>query len=196
MPPSRQQSKDESKIAQNYCPGILLFSTSMKLMWADRRAWELCKRLGVKKDGRSPGLLPEPILEVGARVMRALKDNPGVKDWEQFQNRRVIRESGKPVLLCGYGIPDQARPAQSRILVVAQELGFQEDAALEQAKEMYRFSDRETAVVRRLLKGWSNKQIAYELRLTEQTVKEHVTRIMKKTRNGSRTGILLRVLSV
>jgi DNA-binding NarL/FixJ family response regulator len=56
--------------------------------------------------------------------------------------------------------------------------------------EQFQLSHRETMVIQDLLKGWTNKEIAEELHITEQTVKEHVKHIMEKTNTTTRTGIL------
>jgi DNA-binding NarL/FixJ family response regulator len=50
------------------------------------------------------------------------------------------------------------------------------------------------AVVQELLKGWTNKEIAAALTVTEQTIKEHIKHIMAKTKTSTRTGILVQVL--
>ena len=49
-------------------------------------------------------------------------------------------------------------------------------------------------VVQNLLKGWTNKEIANELGVTEQTIKEHIKHIMAKTKTTTRTGILVQVI--
>ena len=185
---------DAKRIASHRaCPGVLLFSGAGKLLWTDRRAWELCQKA---KEGQpvaqGKGLLPEEIgalLEDTIAMLRI--DRKGTA---HHTKTGVMLEEGRPLFMCAYGIPDGQKPDRARILIVLEEIGRHEDAAAEQAKVIFRFSNRETAVVRQLLKGWSNKQIAYELSLTEQTVKEHVARIMKKTSSDSRSGLLVRVL--
>ena len=65
---------------------------------------------------------------------------------------------------------------------------------IEQAKELFRLTTREVSVVQHLLKGWTNKEIASALTVTEQTIKEHIKHIMAKTQTTTRTGILVHVL--
>jgi DNA-binding NarL/FixJ family response regulator len=48
-------------------------------------------------------------------------------------------------------------------------------------------TERETAVLRLLAKGWANKQIARELTIGEQTVKTHVSSVLGKLQLQSRT---------
>ncbi|MFY9268332.1 MAG: helix-turn-helix transcriptional regulator [Candidatus Manganitrophaceae bacterium] len=53
---------------------------------------------------------------------------------------------------------------------------------------------REQAVVRFLLEGKTNKEVAFSLDIGEYTVKDHVKRIMKKLNVTTRAGIVARVL--
>jgi DNA-binding NarL/FixJ family response regulator len=73
-------------------------------------------------------------------------------------------------------------------------IGRWQETGLKQAMELFNLTDREQAVVQNLSRGWTNKEIATELRITEQTVKEHIKHIMQKTRTSTRTGILAQVL--
>jgi len=65
-----------------------------------------------------------------------------------------------------------------------------------QAKERFVLTPRETHAVENLLKGWTNKEIANEMRVTEQTVKEHLKAIMMKTATTTRTGLLVTILQM
>ena len=83
-----------------------------------------------------------------------------------------------------------------RILIVMNEIGVGawKDNVIGQAKEKFNLTAHETTVVRHLLKGWTNKEIANEMRVAEQTVKEYFKRILAKTRTTTRTGIIMRVV--
>lgn len=50
-----------------------------------------------------------------------------------------------------------------------------------------RFTPRENDVLQQLARGLSNKEIAYQLKLSEKTVKVHVSIIMAKLNSSSRT---------
>jgi hypothetical protein len=45
-----------------------------------------------------------------------------------------------------------------------------------------------------LMLGFTNKEIASRLNLSEYTVKEHLKRIMQKTKTTTRTGLLARMI--
>jgi DNA-binding CsgD family transcriptional regulator len=58
--------------------------------------------------------------------------------------------------------------------------------------ELADFSPRQNEVLRMLWNGSSNKVIAYELRMSESTVKVHIRHIMKKLNVNNRTQVVLR----
>lgn len=186
----------ESIVAKRVGPCILMLSTSMQLLYSDRRTWELCAHISKDHEGKAAnGVLPPAVAELCAEIIKHLQVRTDAKDWEQFRVKRVIGDPHRPVLLSGFGIPEQ-KGAKSRILITIEEIGRRQEAMLEQAKELFHLTDREKTVVQNLLKGWTNKEIANALGVTEQTVKEHIKHIMAKTKTTTRTGILVQVLRV
>jgi DNA-binding CsgD family transcriptional regulator len=175
-------------------PGILMLSSSMQLLYSDRRTWELCERINTAQGGKVPhGALPPAVAELCAEIIKILQVRTDAKDWEHFRVKRVLGDPQRPILLCGFGVPER-QGSKSRILITLEEIGRRQEAMIEQAKELFRLTDREVAVVQQLLKGWTNKEIAAELSVTEQTIKEHIKHIMAKTKTSTRTGILVQVL--
>jgi DNA-binding NarL/FixJ family response regulator len=59
-------------------------------------------------------------------------------------------------------------------------------------EELTDFSPRQNEVLRMLWNGCSNKVIAYELHMSESTVKVHIRHIMKKLNVNNRTQVVLR----
>lgn len=56
----------------------------------------------------------------------------------------------------------------------------EEEVATEEGIEVYNLTEREKAVLNNLLKGMTNKEIAEELFITENTVKKHISSIYNK----------------
>jgi DNA-binding NarL/FixJ family response regulator len=56
----------------------------------------------------------------------------------------------------------------------------------ETLKQQYELSERETEVTYYLARGYTNKEIAQKLYVTEKTVKQHVWHIFAKTKFESR----------
>jgi DNA-binding CsgD family transcriptional regulator len=184
----------ESIAEKRMGPGILMLSSSMQLLYSDRPTWELFGQINKSRSNKNAnGVLPTPVIELCTEIIKMLQVRTEAKDWEQFRVKRVLGDPDRPVLLCGFGLPEQPGN-KSRILITVEELGRRQEAMMAQAKELFRLTDREVAVVQHLLKGWTNKEIANALTVTEQTVKEHIKHIMAKTKTSTRTGILVHVL--
>jgi DNA-binding NarL/FixJ family response regulator len=179
-------------------PGIILLTASMRLLYKDRRAWELCQQIIRGQDGKTAnGVLPPAIADFANQVRTLLQARTDPKDWEQIQLRRFVNTLHSTVILCGTALIDQTK-AEKRILIVISEVWIgalqAQDKAIAQAKERFHLTPRETTVVQHLLKGWTNKEIANEMRLAEQTIKEHFKRISEKTSTSTRTGIVMKII--
>ncbi len=184
----------QSIVGRRLGPGILILTSSTQLLYKDRRAWELCAEMSNRAGGTASTALPTQVVELCDEVAKLLQIWTDAKDWEQIRIKRVIGNPDRPILLCGLGIPDRHGLQQSRILITLEEIGRRRGAVIEQVKDIFHLTEREVTVVQNLLKGWTNKEIAHELGVTEQTVKEHIKHIMAKTKTTTRTGILVQVL--
>ncbi len=177
-------------------PGIMLLSGSMQLLYRDRRARELCDQINQCQNGKPVnGVLPPAVAGLADQIRKILQVRTDPKDWEQFQLRHLVNTLQRPVLLCGMGLIDLSTWEQ-RILIVMNEVGIGawQDNLIDQAKEQFRLTAREITVVRHLLKGWTNKEIANEMGVAVQTVKEHFKHILEKTRTTTRTGVLMQIV--
>jgi len=177
-------------------PGIMLVTASMRLLYKDRRAGELCQQIIRCQDGKAAhGVLPPAVASLVDQIQKLLKVRTDPKDWEQIQLRRVVNTLHSSVLLCGTALMDQTN-AETRILIVISEVGIGawQDNVIVQAKEMFQLTAREATVVQHLLKGWTNKEIAIEMGLSEQTIKEHFKHISEKTSTTTRTGIIMKII--
>ena len=174
-------------------PGILMLSSSMQLLYSDRRIWELFGRIKTQEGKAQHGVLPPAVEGLCSEIIKLLQVRTEAKDWEHFRVKRVVGDPVQPILLSGVGIPEQ-HGGKSRVLITVEALGRRQEAIIEQAKELFRLTTREVSVVQHLLKGWTNKEIASALTVTEQTIKEHIKHIMAKTQTTTRTGILVHVL--
>ena len=174
-------------------PGILMLSSSMQLLYSDRRIWELFGRIKTQEGKAQHGVLPPAVEALCSEIIKLLQVRTEAKDWEHFRVKRVVGDPVQPILLSGVGIPEQ-HGGKSRVLITVEALGRRQEAIIEQAKELFRLTTREVSVVQHLLKGWTNKEIASALTVTEQTIKEHIKHIMAKTQTTTRTGILVHVL--
>lgn len=178
--------------------GIVVLSSSMQLLHMNRQAAELSKLINMAENGGAPaksaqGVLPAALTELCTEVLKALQVRTEAKDWEQFEVKRIAGNPNQPVLLRGFGLPDRGGIQYARLVVTLEELGRRHQLNTDQAKERFQLTNREQSVVENLAKGWTNKEIANALKITEQTVKEHIKHIMRKTNSTTRTGVLVQV---
>jgi len=185
----------DSIATQSAGPGIMLLTSSLQLLYKDRRASSLCEEIIRCQAKRAIGVLPPAVACLADQIRKTFQVRTHPKDWEQFRIQRLVHTLHRPVLLCGMGLIDPSN-SDKRILIVMNEVGFGawEENVVCQAKETFLLTARETTVVQHLLKGWTNKEIANEMRVALQTVKEHLKHILEKTKTTTRTGIVMQVV--
>ena len=176
--------------------GIIVFAPSFQLRYRNQQARVLCEQINQCGNVKTAsGVLPLIVTSLAEEIRNVLQIKTESKDWEQIQIRRVAGSPQTPVLLCGFGLMD-ADLSKSRIVIVLQEanLGFSHKRILLRSKEKYHLTLREADILQHLLKGWTNKEIAMALRITEQTVKEHIKHLMAKTGITTRTGLVMKAV--
>lgn len=86
---------------------------------------------------------------------------------------------------------------RDEVLQVAESLAKISDPVDQKLKRMtdkYELSAREREVCRWVALGYSNREVAEKLQMSERTVKAHLTSTFKKTGLGSRTGLVSSIL--
>src|SRR6058998_3722426 len=186
----------DNMASQHAGPGIMLLTASIQLLYKDRQASDLCEQIIRGQNGKpANGVLPPAVADLADQIRKILQVRTDPKYWEQFQIMHAVNTLHRPVLLCGKGLIDLSN-GEKRILIVMNEIGIGawQDTVVDQAKEKFRLTARETTVVQHLLKGWTNKEIANEMRLAEQTIKEYFKHISEKTSTTTRTGIVMTII--
>jgi DNA-binding CsgD family transcriptional regulator len=187
---------EDSLAGEHTGPGIMLLSASMRLLYKDGRAGELCDQIIRCQGGKTAnGVLPPAVVSLANEIRNISQTPREAKDWEQFQLRRIVKTLHRPVLIYGMGLA-APNEGETRILIVINEIGVGawQNKVVAQAKEKFNLTAREIIVVQNLLKGWTNKEIANEMGLAEQTVKEHCKHILGKTSTTTRTQLLMQLV--
>ena len=174
-------------------PGVMILTTDGQLQYINRRSWDLIRLINESTSiYASNGLLPTEVTEICGQIHHLRRAESNIKDWEQIEVRRMAGGPEQPVLLRGFGLPGQDGE-YARVLIMMETVARRETST-HHAKERFQLTEREHSVVERLAKGWTNKEIAAELNITEPTVKAHIRHIMDKTKCTTRTGIVAQVL--
>lgn len=94
---------------------------------------------------------------------------------------KQIREAAQKVLEGDIFVPDDI------------ELGSENDEDLEMINRLTSLTPQQTKVLKMVGEGLLNKQIAYELGVSEATIKAHVSAILLKLNVGSRTQAVIQL---
>lgn len=176
--------------------GVIVLAPSLQLRYRNQQARELCEEINRYENLKAAsGVLPGAVTSLADEIRTLLRTRTESKDWEQIQIRRVAGNPDYPVLLCGFGLID-VDLWRSRIVIVLQETSpaFWHRRILDRSKHKFQLTTRETDILQQLLKGWTNKEIATALRMSEQTVKAHIKNLLAKAGITTRTGIVMKAV--
>jgi len=173
-------------------PGILILSGSRSLKFMNRRGWQMIQEINQAQSVERGGLFPRSIVEVYGEIQTLAAEQTRY-EWEQLEIRRLAGKSKRPILLRGFAFPGQPNEKTPLVVILMERVRYREMTL--EGIDRLGLTEREDQVVRNLVKGWTNKEIARELGITEQTVKAHIRQIMTKIGTTTRTGVLSKLLS-
>jgi DNA-binding CsgD family transcriptional regulator len=187
---SDQYSEETQRLAEERAGnGIILMTARGRILLIDGRAVELCQQMRIAA-GDQGGTLPLSIVKIVNEIAESLESRGLLKDWEAFRLSRVIEGREGRILVAGIGLPAREHATERRILLTLDVIIMRTSIRRMDAFDLTR---RETTTVERLLKGSTNKEIAQAMGITEQTTKEHIKHIMRKTTTTTRTGIVMAI---
>jgi DNA-binding CsgD family transcriptional regulator len=183
-------------LQQQGTTGVILFTSTGQLLFINTEAQAFTRQLqplSTRETGTC--LIPEQIHTIVHDLIGRLIHCNHPKDCESIQVERLCFANDQRFLLRGFCIPDAPLAENSRFLVIMEKLNQQKlecpDANMQQR---YHLTEREQMVIIYLMLGFTNKEIANRIHLSEYTVKEHLKRIMHKTQTTTRTGLLARMI--
>jgi DNA-binding CsgD family transcriptional regulator len=188
--------KCSQSLRQQATTGLIFFNSTGPLLFMNNDAQACIQQLqplSTRENGTC--LIPEAIHTVVRDLISRLMHCDHPKNCESLQVEWLCFASDQRLLLRGLCIPDEPLARNGRFLVITEKLNQQKlecpDADIQQR---YHLTGREQMVIIYLMLGFTNKEIASRLKLIEYTVKEHLTRIMQKTKTTTRTGLLARMI--
>jgi DNA-binding CsgD family transcriptional regulator len=183
--------------AKRVAPGVVFLTSSLQLIYKDQHSRHLCAVVNQAQGLKAArGLLPPAVLDVCSKVAQLMKTARKSVHAQDLQVRHFVPHPDTPVLIWGIGLPDPHDPEEGRILVLLEESRRQPAALLRAAQRRFMLTERDTEVLQHLLKGWTNKEIANAMHIGEQAVKEHIRKLMSKTRSRTRAALLIAVIAV
>lgn len=175
--------------------GVILFTSTGQLLFMNHKAQAFIRQLQpltMRENGAS--LIPADVHMVMRDLISRLMECEHPKDCESIQVERLCFAADQRMLLRGLCIPDEPLARNSRLLIIMEQLHQKLEYPDTNIQQRYHLTQREQMVIIYLMLGFTNKEIANRLNLSEYTVKEHLKRIMQKTKTTTRTGLLARMI--
>jgi len=100
--------------------GLIVLSMDGRILYTNERAREFARHFTneprrLQASAATP--LRHPLMDLFHDVLANLEKHIAAEDWSQFEIPRLTRWGGGTVRLRGFGMPDQARRQQSRIVL-------------------------------------------------------------------------------
>ncbi len=160
--------------------GVIVYKETMRIAFRNKKAELFLRRHDL------PGEVPM----IARRMFSAIKNSQfdQVFPGEVYLYKRLQGSQSRWVFRL-----DMNKSDPPEVTVFISEEPVSETVDLLKARRRFKFTRRETDVIRRLLRGLKNGDIATDMNIREQTVKDYLSNIYEKTGVGSRIA-LARVL--
>jgi DNA-binding CsgD family transcriptional regulator len=162
----------------NRCPvGVLIFNSKLEILDRNKKASIFLSRYK----------LPETIFPVIKRIFDAVKRG---KLSELFPGEICITKKldGSPSNWLFRIYIHEKIPPLVYLLIFEETVSNKLD--MNGLRQEYKLTRRETDILRRVLDGYKNKDIAMELEISEQTVKDYLSNLYSKTGTENRMALM------
>ena len=175
-------------------PGVMLFAGTGDVLFMNAEAEVLTRQImAARAEAGVQEVLPVEIRDLCVSLRNALDLDDQEHAEGQHELRRVAGDLPIPVLFRGFPLASHSINDDACMLVLMEKIGRERRIVPDQAKDQFRLTGREVEIVKYISDGWTNKEIAHHLGISEHTVKEHVRHLLKKTKSSTRTGILAQI---
>lgn len=175
-------------------PGVMLFAGTGDVLFINAEAEVLNQQiLEARHEAGAQEVLPIEILDLCVSLRNLLEHKDQENSEEEHELRRVAGDLPIPVLFRGFPLASHSPHDDACMLVIMEKIGRERRIVPDQVKDQFRLTEREVEIVKYISEGWTNKEIAHHLEISEHTVKEHVRHLLKKTKSTTRTGILAQI---
>ncbi|MBE0426630.1 MAG: LuxR family transcriptional regulator [Nitrospirae bacterium] len=173
---------EEIEFIINKCPtGLIIFKHKMDIIYCNRKASSFLKCFE----------LPEEIKTISRRIFDAIRAR---KLGELFPGeiyfRKKLNGSASNWLFRIY-IYEKTDPL---VYVLIFEETVSNKLDMNGIRQEFKLTRRETDILRLVLDGYKNTEIAVELEISEQTVKDHLSNIYSKTGTENRMAIMRKLI--
>jgi hypothetical protein len=121
--PSSSSAPSANGGAARSRPGILIFSLRQQVLHMNHRASELTAQSPHAERDPVKEICAASVRELRAAIQQGLDSRRDANIWEIFELKRVLFEARRRILVRGFGLADRHSFADSRIVIVLEELG-------------------------------------------------------------------------
>jgi hypothetical protein len=120
--PSPEPSAENPSVRSQ--PGIMIFSRRRRLLHMNRRALELTGQINQAETEAASAVRSAPVLELSDQIQAILDSRREASICELYELKRVMVDSGRKILVRGFGLTDRDSHEDSRIVFVLEEMGL------------------------------------------------------------------------
>jgi ATP/maltotriose-dependent transcriptional regulator MalT len=174
-------------------PGVLVFDIEGHLLYSNHDALEMIAALGENDPAEvgSEFVLPAEIFTLCQETACQLK-GPETNNGGQLPRAVLVSESGLALSLRALTMGDHGKErASTHVMVLIERIIKKHEVDFEKAEKEFFLSRRETDVLKLICHGNTNREIAKNLFICEDTVKGHIKKIMQKMTVNSRSEIIV-----
>jgi DNA-binding CsgD family transcriptional regulator len=164
---------------------VFAFSQLLQLLYMNELAQTLTCPVG-PSTALLASFIPPDVLRLAESLQRLERE-------EVRPARCEIWHALRPWLLQGFRLPTDPLADTTVIIILMEPLTDLSTRLREWAQ--LGLTPRESDIARLVVRGLTNKQIAAQLSLAEQTVKDHMKHIMVKTQTSTRTALVAYLLT-
>lgn len=197
IPPQEGSRMDLLTVAnKRSVPGILILDRRKKPTFLNPVALDILNELNRAKASTSSNTHGIRIPKEISNLYDSLKKrfHPFLNEQPESVFSETILITSKNETFCCRGFflqgQDNSFDRIPHIIVLIEKISEHHHADLAKCKEHFDLTNRQIDIVERLVSGASNKVIAEELCVSEDTIKGHLKHIMKQFKVNSRTEIL------
>ncbi|MEW6571645.1 MAG: helix-turn-helix transcriptional regulator [Nitrospirota bacterium] len=162
--------------------GVVVFNPSLDIIYSNRQATNFLKRFE----------MPEEVITISRRIFKAMVTSSII---EFFPGEIYIikRFEGSPSNWTFRVFIGEKPDSFVYIFIIEEKISNKLN--MNEIRQQYRLTRRETDILRRVLDGLKNTEIAEELEISEQTVKDHLSNIYVKLGVKNRFALVRSLIS-
>ena len=188
---------DPLKVAhRRSIPGVIVFNHQQEPIFWNKVAHALLSRSNVGKPHSNGGTtsitIPKEISNLFNKLKRRLQ-SPLSGPYAQAAPEVALLSRGDTNYCClGFFLHDQTRSSSKTfcITILIEKISEHRNIDLDRLKNRFKLTEKQIMMLKLLVSGLSNKEMAHRLCVCEDTIKGHMKHVMRRLGVNSRTEIL------